>query len=52
MKFKEHREELLKDKAVRAEYDKLRPAYQGARTAIQRRIEKNVITKVIKEHKP
>jgi len=38
MTFKEHRRELLTDKKVREEYDKLLPEYKLAKSIIEQRI--------------
>lgn len=42
MTYKEHRKELLKDKAVREEYEKLLPEYELARSIIEQRIKKKM----------
>jgi len=42
MTYKEHRKELLKDKTVRAEYEKLLPEYELARSIIEQRIRKKM----------
>jgi len=42
MTYKEHRKELLKDKAVRAEYEKLLPEYELARSIIEQRLRKKM----------
>lgn len=42
MDYQRHRKELLKDKAVRMEHDKLRPEYELARSIIEQRIKKKM----------
>ena len=42
MTYKEHRKELLKDKTVRAEYEKLLPEYELARSIIEQRLRKKM----------
>ena len=42
MDYQKHRKELLKDKAVRAEHEKLRPEYELARSIIEQRIKKKM----------
>jgi transcriptional regulator with XRE-family HTH domain len=42
MKYERHRKELLKNKEVRAEHDKLRPDYDLARSIIEQRIKKKM----------
>ncbi|MEW6110250.1 MAG: helix-turn-helix transcriptional regulator [Nitrospirota bacterium] len=42
MTYKEHRKELLKDKAVRAEYEKLLPEYELAKSIIEQRLRKKM----------
>jgi transcriptional regulator with XRE-family HTH domain len=42
MTYREHRKELLKDKAVRAEYEKLLPEYELARSIIEQRLRKKM----------
>jgi predicted transcriptional regulator len=42
MDYQRHRKELLKDKAVRAEHEKLRPEYELARSIIEQRIKKKM----------
>ena len=42
MNYKEHRKELLKDKAVREEYEKLLPEYEFARSIIEQRLKKKM----------
>lgn len=38
MSYRKHRKELLKDKAVRAEHEKLRPEGELARSIIEQRL--------------
>ena len=40
--FKEHRKELLKDKKVRQEYEKLLPEYELAKSIIEQRLKKKM----------
>jgi len=40
--YKEHVRELLKDKKVRKEYEKLLPEYELARSIIEQRMKKNM----------
>lgn len=40
--FRKFKEELLKDPEVRAEYDALKPEYEGIRTLVGARIEQNL----------
>ncbi len=40
MNYGKHRKELLKDKAVRVEYEKLLPEYKLARSIIEQRIKR------------
>ena len=40
--YKEHRKELLKDKKVRAEYEKLLPEYELAKSIIDQRLKKKM----------
>ena len=40
--FKEHRKELLKDKAVREGYEKLLPEYELAKSIIKQRLKKRM----------
>jgi len=42
MTYKEHRKELLKDKTIRAEYEKLLPEYELARSIIEQRLRKKM----------
>lgn len=42
MTYKEHRKELLKDKAVRVEYEKLLPEYELARSIVEQRLRKKM----------
>jgi transcriptional regulator with XRE-family HTH domain len=42
MTYREHRKELLKDKAVREEYEKLLPEYELARSLIEQRLRKKM----------
>ncbi len=42
MTYKKHRKELLKDKTVRAEYEKLLPEYELARSIIEQRLRKKM----------
>jgi len=42
MNYKEHRKELLKNKAVKAEYEKLQPEYELARSIMEQRLKKNM----------
>jgi transcriptional regulator with XRE-family HTH domain len=42
MTYKEHRKELLKDKTVRAEYEKLLPEYELAKSIIEQRLRKKM----------
>jgi len=42
MTYKEHRKELLKDKTVRAEYEKLLPEYELVRSIIEQRLRKKM----------
>ncbi len=42
MTYKEHRKELLKDKAVREEYEKLLPEYELAKSIIEQRLKKKM----------
>ncbi len=42
MNYKEHRKELLKNKAVKAEYEKLLPEYALARSIIEQRLRKKM----------
>ena len=42
MTYKEHRKELLKDKAVRKEYEKLLPEYELARSIVEQRLRKKM----------
>jgi transcriptional regulator with XRE-family HTH domain len=42
MTYKEHRKELLKDKKVREEYEKLLPEYELAKSIIEQRIKKKM----------
>lgn len=42
MTYKEHKKELLKDKTVRAEYEKLLPEYELARSIIEQRLRKKM----------
>jgi len=40
--YKEHRKELLKNKAVKAEYEKLQPEYELARSIMEQRLKKKM----------
>jgi len=40
MDYQKHREELLKDKAVKIEHDKVMPEYELARNIVQQRIKR------------
>ena len=40
--YKEHRKELLKDKKVRQEYEKLLPEYELAKSIIEQRLKKKM----------
>jgi predicted transcriptional regulator len=42
MNYKEHRKELLKNKAVKTEYEKLQPEYELARSIMEQRIRKKM----------
>lgn len=42
MTYKEHRKELLKDKAVREEYEKVLPEYGLAKSIIEQRLRKKM----------
>lgn len=42
MTYREHRKEILKDKAVREEYEKLLPEYELARSLIEQRLRKKM----------
>jgi predicted transcriptional regulator len=42
MNYKEHRKELLKNKAVKAEYEKLLPEYELARSIMEQRLRKKM----------
>ena len=42
MTYKEHRKGLLKDKTVRAEYEKLLPEYELTRSIIEQRLRKKM----------
>lgn len=42
MNYKEHRKELLKNKTVKAEYEKLMPEYELARSIIEQRLRKKM----------
>ncbi len=42
MTYKEHRKELLKDKKIKEEYEKLLPEYELARRIIRQRIKKKM----------
>ena len=42
MNYKEHRKELLKNKAVKAEYEKLQPEYELARSIMEQRLRKKM----------
>ncbi len=42
MTYREHRKELLKDKRVREEYEKLFPEYELARSIIEQRLKKKM----------
>jgi len=40
--YKEHRKELLKNKAVKTEYEKLQPEYELARSIMEQRLKKKM----------
>ena len=42
MNYKEHRKELLKNKAVKTEYEKLQPEYELARSIMEQRLKKKM----------
>ncbi len=42
MNYKEHKKELLKNKAVKSEYEKLLPEYELARSIIEQRLKKKM----------
>jgi len=42
MTYREHRKELLKDKRVREEYEKLLPEYELSRSIIEQRLKKKM----------
>ena len=42
MTYKEHRKELLKDKKVREEYNRLLPEYELAKSIIEQRVRKKL----------
>jgi predicted transcriptional regulator len=42
MNYKEHRKKLLKDKTVKAEYEKLLPEYELARSIMEQRLKKKM----------
>ena len=42
MNYKEHRKKLLKDKAVKAEYEKLQPEYELAQSIMEQRLKKKM----------
>lgn len=42
MDYQKHRKELLKDKAVRAEHEKLLPEYELARSILEQRLKKKM----------
>lgn len=42
MNYKTHRKELLKDKAVQGEYEKLLPEYELVRSIIEQRLKKKM----------
>ncbi len=42
MDYQKHRKELMKDKAVRAEYERLRPEYELARSILDQRLKKKM----------
>ena len=42
MTYREHRKELLKDKRVREEYEKLLPEYELAKSIIEQRLKKKM----------
>ena len=42
MTYKEHKKELLKDKTVRVEYEKLLPEYELARSIVEQRLRKKM----------
>lgn len=42
MNYKSHRKELLKDRAVRAELDRLQPEYELAKSIVERRMNKRM----------
>jgi len=42
MNYKEHRKELLRNKAVKAEHEKLLPEYELARSILEQRLKKKM----------
>ena len=42
MNYKEHRKELLSNKAVKAEHEKLLPEYELARSILEQRLKKKM----------
>jgi predicted transcriptional regulator len=42
MDYQKHRKELLKDKAVRTEHERLRPEYELARSILDQRLKKKM----------
>jgi predicted transcriptional regulator len=42
MNYKDHKKELLKNKAVKAEYEKLLPEYKLARSIMEQRLKKKM----------
>jgi len=42
MDYQKHRKELLKDKAVRVEHEKLRPEFELARSILDQRLKKKM----------
>lgn len=47
MNYKTHRKELLKDKAVKEEYERLLPEYELIRSIVEQRIKKKMSQKEI-----
>lgn len=47
MNYKAHRKELLSDRSVRREYDKLLPEYELVRSIIEQRLKKKMSQKEI-----
>lgn len=46
MNYKKHRKELLADKSVREEYDKLLPEHELVKSIIEQRIKKKMSQKI------